>query len=97
VIARRRTGFGRFDANQCAGGADRAGSPPAKEDAMFKKNVGTMDRLVRICIGIALIAMMFFPPHIAAWGWLGLIPLLSGIAGRCPLYGLIGVDTCPLE
>ena len=63
---------------------------------MFKKNVGNMDRLVRICIGIALIAMVFFPPNIA-WGWVGLIPLATGVFGRCPLYGLIGMDTCPLE
>jgi hypothetical protein len=63
---------------------------------MLKKNVGTMDRLVRICIGIALIAMVFLPPNIA-WGWIGLVPLVTGILGSCPLYGLIGIETSRLE
>ena len=63
---------------------------------MLSKNVGSIDRVIRICIGIALIAMVFFPPHIV-WGWVGLIPLATGLFARCPLYSLIGMDTCPLE
>lgn len=63
---------------------------------MFLNNLGPMDRLVRICIGIALLAMIVLPPN-TAWGWLGVIPLLTGLLGTCPLYRLVGLDTCPLD
>jgi hypothetical protein len=63
---------------------------------LFRKNVGGLDRAVRVALGIALIAMVFFPP-VTAWGWLGVIPLATALFGTCPLYSLIGVDTCPTD
>ena len=63
---------------------------------MFEKNVGGMDRIVRLCIGIALIAMVFFDPK-TPWGWLGIIPLASGLFSFCPLYRVLGMDTCSLD
>ena len=57
------------------------------------RNEGTIDRLLRTALGIALIAMVFVGPQ-TAWGWLGLVPLLTGVVGFCPLYRLIGVNTC---
>lgn len=57
------------------------------------RNEGTIDRILRVLLGIALIAMAFVGPQ-SAWGWLGLVPLLTGLVGFCPLYRLIGVNTC---
>jgi hypothetical protein len=59
---------------------------------MMKMNVGTWDRLARIVIGIAAISLAFWGPR-TAWGWLGLIPLATGLARRCPAYGVCGIST----
>ena len=57
-------------------------------------NEGTIDRSVRIVIGLALLALVFVGPK--TWlGFVGLVPLLTGVAGFCPLYRVIGVRTCP--
>jgi hypothetical protein len=56
-------------------------------------NVGSIDRLLRIIIGITLIGLVFIGPK-TAWGWIGIIPLITGLARRCPAYGLIGLNTC---
>ena len=61
---------------------------------MLNVNVGGIDRILRVVLGIALIALVFFGPK-TAWGWLGLIPLLTGLFQICPLYSLLGVNTCP--
>lgn len=60
-------------------------------------NVGTLDRTFRILVGLALIAAAFGaygPAYATGWGWIGLVPLLTGLIGWCPVYTLIGVDTC---
>jgi Protein of unknown function (DUF2892) len=59
------------------------------------RNEGTIDRVLRVGLGIALIALVFVGPQ-TPWGWLGLVPLLTGVAGFCPLYRLVGVNTCKL-
>ena len=51
----------------------------------MKKNVGGFDRQLRIIVGIVLIALVFIGPKIS-WGWIGLIPLLTGLFNFCPLY-----------
>lgn len=58
------------------------------------RNEGTLDRALRIIVGLALIAMVFVGPQIA-WGWIGVVPLLTGLVGFCPLYRLVGLNTCP--
>lgn len=58
------------------------------------RNEGTIDRAFRIILGLVLIAMVFVGPK-AAWGWIGIVPLLTGLVGFCPLYRLIGLNTCP--
>lgn len=63
---------------------------------MFKVNVGSTDRILRVLLGIVLIAMVFVGPQ-TAWGWLGLIPLVTGLFRMCPLYSLIGVNTCGVK
>lgn len=60
---------------------------------MFKNNVGTMDRMFRILLGLVLIAMVFFGPK-SAWGWVGLVPLITGLAKTCPIYSLFGISSC---
>ena len=61
---------------------------------MFKTNVGTIDRIVRGLIGLALIALTL-SGTIGLWGWIGIIPLATATFSTCPLYGLIGLSTCP--
>ena len=50
---------------------------------MFETNVGTVDRILRIVVGLALIAIVFVGPQ-TPWGWIGVIPLVSGLARICP-------------
>lgn len=56
-------------------------------------NVGSIDRALRIIVGIALIAMVFVGPQ-TMLGWIGLVPLLTGLAGTCPAYSIFGINTC---
>ena len=58
-------------------------------------NVGGIDRVLRAVLGVVLIALVFVGPQ-TPWGWLGLVPLLTGVVGFCPLYRLVGVNTCKL-
>ena len=61
----------------------------------MKANVGTLDRGLRIAAGIALIALAA-TGTIGAWGWIGVVPLITAFAGFCPAYKLIGLSTCPI-
>jgi hypothetical protein len=61
---------------------------------MFKTNVGGADRVLRILVGLGLIALVFIGPK-TPWGWIGAIPLVTGLLRTCPLYTLVGVNTCP--
>ncbi|MBB4843305.1 hypothetical protein HNP55_001824 [Paucibacter oligotrophus] len=63
---------------------------------MFKTNVGSLDRGVRIVAGIALLALAA-SGHIGAWGWLGIVPLLTGVFRFCPAYLPFGLSTCALK
>jgi hypothetical protein len=60
---------------------------------MFKTNVGSLDRILRIVVGVILIALVFTGP-MTPWGWIGVVPLVTGLFGTCPLYSLIGVNSC---
>jgi hypothetical protein len=63
---------------------------------MFKTNVGGIDRLLRIVIGIALIAMTLLGT-IGPWGWVGVVPLLTAAMGSCPLYTVLGMNSCGVK
>jgi hypothetical protein len=63
---------------------------------MFKSNVGNLDRILRVAIGLALIALTV-TGTIGVWGWIGVVPLLTAGLGSCPLYTVLGVSTCPLK
>lgn len=58
------------------------------------QNEGTIDRALRIIVGLGLIALVFVGPQ-TPWGWLGVVPLLTGLIGYCPAYSLLGIRTCP--
>jgi hypothetical protein len=60
------------------------------------QNEGKIDRAIRIIIGAILIALVFVGPQ-TPWGWLGVIPLVTGLVGFCPLYKLLGINTCPVK
>ena len=59
---------------------------------MFKTNEGTIDRVLRVLVGLALIAIVFVGPQ-TPWGWIGLIPLVTALIGWCPLYRLLNIKT----
>lgn len=66
---------------------------------MSKKNVGKTDRILRIVVGVALLAG-FFLNRDGAYSWLyliGIIPLATGLMSSCPLYSIFGISTCPLK
>lgn len=56
-------------------------------------NVGTVDKVVRIVIGVGLISLVFVGPQ-TPWGWIGIIPIATALVSWCPLYKIIGVNTC---
>lgn len=60
------------------------------------KNVGGLDRVLRVVVGLALIVMAV-AGTIGVWGWIGVVPLVTGLAGRCPAYRLLGMNTCPMS
>jgi len=62
----------------------------------MKSNVGGPDKILRVAAGVALIAFTLLG-IIGAWGWIGLVPLLTGLFNFCPLYTLIGVNTCKIK
>jgi len=64
---------------------------PNEENAM--KNVGTVDKVIRIILGLVLIALVFVGPQ-TPWGWIGIVPLVTGLIGFCPLYSVLGMNTC---
>lgn len=58
------------------------------------KNVGGIDRILRIVIGLALIASVFIWPMMNPWGWIGVVPVATGLIGWCPAYLPFGIKTC---
>jgi Protein of unknown function (DUF2892) len=59
-------------------------------------NVGGADRILRIVVGLALILLALFG-QIGVWGWIGVVPLATGLFRMCPLYSMLGMNTCPLS
>jgi O-antigen ligase len=57
------------------------------------KNIGNIERIVRIVGGLVLIALAA-TGTVGVWGWLGLVPLATGLIGWCPPYSLLGINTC---
>jgi hypothetical protein len=72
----------------------------SQEEAM-NANVGLVDRVARVMIGLVLIAFAIplgFPQTGWNWlGWIGVVPVITGLLGTCPLYTVLGLSTCPLK
>ena len=62
----------------------------------MKTNEGSIDRGVRVVAGLALLGLMA-TGSIGVWGWLGVVLLATGLIGWCPLYTMLGINTCPMK
>ena len=62
---------------------------------LLKRNAGSLDRALRVAFGLGLLSLVFVGPQ-TLWGLVGLVPLLTGLIGSCPLYSLFGWSTCSL-
>ena len=62
----------------------------------MKANVGSIDRVLRIVVGLALIGLAL-TGTIGVWGWIGIVPLGTALFRFCPLYTVLGMNTCPVE
>ena len=66
---------------------------------MFKTNEGTVDRALRVIVGVVLLALFFLYPD-ASWRYfalIGIVPIVTGLVGWCPLYSMLGMSTCPAK
>ena len=67
---------------------------------MFKTNEGTVDRVLRVIVGLALLAWFFMDQGSGFWHFaklFGVVPLLTGLLGWCPVYTILGISTCPMK
>ena len=58
----------------------------------MKKNIGNVERIVRVVLGIVVVSLAFVGPR-SSWAFLGIIPIVTGLIGYCPPYALLGIDT----
>jgi len=63
---------------------------------LFATNEGTVDRVLRVIAGLAILSLTIAGPK-TMWGLVGIVPLLTGIVGSCPVYTLLGLSTCPVK
>ena len=61
--------------------------------SFFRTNEHPIERVVRVLVGIGLLGIAFFGPK-TPWGFIGILPLLTGAFGTCPAYSLLGISTC---
>jgi hypothetical protein len=62
----------------------------------MKRNVGAVDRTLRIVAGLVLVGLAA-TGTVGVWGWIGVVPLVTGLAGWCPAYSLLGIDSCKVR
>ena len=62
----------------------------------MKSNVGGIDRILRIVVGLVLLGLTL-TGTIGVWGWLGVVPLATGALGWCPPYAIFGINTCSMK
>jgi hypothetical protein len=63
---------------------------------LLPNNEHMIERALRVVLGLGLLAIAFVGPK-TPWGYLGVVPLLTGLLGSCPLYTLFGISTCPVK
>ncbi|WIM06904.1 MAG: DUF2892 domain-containing protein [Candidatus Nitricoxidivorans perseverans] len=61
----------------------------------MKMNVGGIDRILRIVVGLALVVWTLMDGPV--WAWIGIVPLVTGAVGFCAIYPLLGISTCPMK
>jgi hypothetical protein len=66
-----------------------------RQEATMKKNVGGIDKILRIGAGVALVAWAALGGPV--WAWIGVVPLATGLTGFCPVYPLLGMSSCPIR
>lgn len=59
----------------------------------MKTNIHPVERVIRVVLGICIISLVFVGPR-SLWGWIGILPILTGLIGWCPPYQLLGISTC---
>ena len=64
--------------------------------ALFIANEGSVDRVVRVILGLVLLSLVFVGPK-TLWGLVGLVPLFTGLSGVCLIYRVLGISTCPVK
>ncbi len=62
----------------------------------MKANEGAIDRVLRVVVGAAVLSLAFIGPQ-TPWAYVGLVPLVTGLIGWCPLYAMLGFNTCPAK
>ncbi len=62
---------------------------------LLPRNEATLERVLRVLVGLGLVSLVFVGPQVP-WGWVGLVPLVTGLVGSCPLYTVFGLSTCPI-
>ncbi|MEE4243965.1 MAG: DUF2892 domain-containing protein [Kangiellaceae bacterium] len=62
----------------------------------MKTNEGTIDRAARVIVGLGLLSLAFVGPQ-TMWGYVGIVPILTGTVGFCPLYSIFGINTCSTQ
>jgi hypothetical protein len=70
--------------------------PLTLKEHIMKFNVGGIDRILRVLIGLGLIAWAALLGG-PVWAWIGIVPLATGAIGFCPAYPLLGMSTCPMK
>jgi hypothetical protein len=71
-----------------------------QEIVMFKTNEGSVDRALRVVVGLALLVWFFMDQGSGFWHYaklIGVVPLATGLIGWCPVYTLLGISTCPMK
>lgn len=63
---------------------------------ILPNNEHPMERVARVVVGLVLLALVFVGPQ-TPWGLIGVVPLLTGLLGSCPIYTLLGMSTCPVK
>lgn len=66
----------------------------------MKVNVGMVDRVLRIALGVGLLVWFFVDQGSGLWHWaklIGVVPLMTGLMSSCPLYSILGISTCPIK
>ena len=65
-------------------------------EKLLPRNEATIERVIRVVIGLGALSLVFVGPH-SPFGWVGLVPLATGLLGSCPIYTALGFSTCPMK